>query len=83
MDSSTLERGPGESRALPCLKGRALEADDELSRAPGFEERFRQIRETNRRGAEVLLEHAKPTEVGQSARDENRRWDDYDRAYEG
>lgn len=42
-----------------------LEAEDELSRAPGFPERFRQIHETNRRGAEVLLEHAQPTDMGQ------------------
>ena len=65
------------------LYERMLEADDELSRAPAFEERFAQIRATNRRGADVLLEHAQPTEVGQGVIDEIRRWDDYYRDFEG
>ena len=65
------------------LYERMLEADDELSRAPAFKERFAQIRATNRRGADVLLEHAQPTDVGQGVIDEIRRWDDYYRDYEG
>ncbi|NOY90323.1 MAG: hypothetical protein GXP55_03865 [Deltaproteobacteria bacterium] len=64
------------------LYERMLEADDELARVPGFKERFRQIRDTNARGADVLLEHAKPTQVGRGVLDEIRRWDEYYGAYE-
>jgi HEXXH motif-containing protein len=59
------------------LYERMLLANHELARAPGFAERFARIREINHEGAEVLLEHARPTELGRGLLDEIARWDSH------
>jgi hypothetical protein len=57
------------------LYERMIEAGHPLSRSEGFSRRFAKIRSTNREGAEVVLKHARPTEVGRPLLDEIARWD--------
>ncbi|MFK7985562.1 MAG: HEXXH motif-containing putative peptide modification protein [Sandaracinaceae bacterium] len=49
------------------------EADDPISRRPGFSRRRAVVTEKNREGASVLLEHAEPTALGRGLLDEIRR----------
>ncbi len=51
-----------------------IEANDPLAQGASFEARYRDIVRINREGAEVVLEHAKPTRVGKGVLDEIARW---------
>ncbi len=57
------------------LYERMLEAGDPRAQSASFLERFERIRAINSEGASVVLEHARPTRVGQGLIDEIRRWD--------
>ncbi len=59
------------------LYERMLEARDPATEDPFFARRYAQIRAKNHEGATVLLEHARPTPVGQGLLDEIARWDDH------
>lgn len=52
---------------------RLLESDELPAPRPALERRLAEIRAKNREGAAVLLEHARPTEVGQGVLDEIAR----------
>lgn len=58
---------------IEALYERMIEAGDPRADSPDFERRLGQIRQSNRQGAEVLLENAVPTEIGAGVLDEIRR----------
>ncbi len=57
------------------LYERMIETGRELSKRPGFKQRYRQICQGNHEGLQTLLEHADATAVGRSVLDELERWD--------
>ena len=57
------------------LYEKMIEAGHPRAAADDFQRRFAQIRKTNREGAEVVLAHGRPTEVGRAVLDEIARWD--------
>lgn len=59
------------------LYEKMIESGHPLAKNPGFEERFRKVRQINAEGAEVVLGNGKPTEVGKAVLEEIRRWDEY------
>ncbi len=59
------------------LYERMIEADHPRARSADFRRRYQQILATNREGAETVLTHGVPTEVGAAVLDEIRRWDDH------
>jgi HEXXH motif-containing protein len=59
------------------LYEKMIEAKHPLSQNAAFEDRFARIREINAEGAQVVLSHGRPTEVGAGLLEEIRRWDDY------
>lgn len=59
------------------LYERMIEAGHPLAKAPGFSDRFARVRQINAEGAEVLLEHGKPTRVGKAVLEEIQRWHDH------
>ncbi|MDI1477136.1 HEXXH motif-containing putative peptide modification protein [Polyangium sp. y55x31] len=65
------------------LYERMIEAGHPLAKAPGFSERFARVRQINAEGAEVILEHGKPTRVGKAVLDEIQRWHDHYKRMDG
>ena len=59
------------------LYEKMVESGHSLAKNPAFLGRFAKIRQINAEGAEVVLQHGRPTPVGKPLLDEIRRWDDY------
>ncbi|HRI65534.1 MAG TPA: HEXXH motif-containing putative peptide modification protein [Polyangium sp.] len=62
------------------LYEKMVESGHPLAQNSAFLGRFAKIRQINAEGAQVVLEHGRPTPVGKPLLDEIRRWDGY---YEG
>ncbi len=59
------------------LYEKMIEARHPLAEREDFVARFAKIRKTNREGADVVLTHGRPTEIGRGVLDEIARWDRY------
>lgn len=59
------------------LYERMIESGDPLAQGAAFAARYDRIRSINREGAEVLLQHGQPTNIGRAVLDEIRHWIDY------
>ena len=64
------------------LYEKMIEAKHPLADREDFVARFAKIRRTNREGADVVLSHGRPTEIGRGVLDEIARWDRYYAAFD-